>query len=505
MTLHTQLLEAVRAAFSGIYIHTLEPEEALSELVSLCHAQQWQLACWDLPSGLSLLGSTESQPELPTATDPLMAIRALAALQQPETTTLLVLWGFQRFLGSTEIVQALEQQLIDGKSRQAFVVILAPVVQLPLELERRFLVLEHALPDRDQLATIARGVATEPSEIPDETQFAAVLDAAVGLTRSEAEGAFALSLVRHGTLQADVIWDLKAQTLTKQGLLSLSRGTGTFQQLGGLAALKAFCQRSLLRPCRDQPLCRPRGVLLLGTPGVGKSAFAKALGTETGRPTLTLDIGALLGSLVGQTEANIRQALRIADAMAPCILFLDEVEKALAGATGGAHDSGVSTRLFGTLLTWLNDHTSDVYVVATCNDISRLPPEFSRSERFDGIFFLDLPTIPEREAIWDLYLDLFGLDPQQRLPTDTDWTGAEIRACCRLSALLDLPVYETARQIVPVAVTAAEAVERLRTWASGRCLAADVPGLYQYRPNSRATSTSENPQRRRVQRQPSDN
>lgn len=238
---------------------------------------------------------------------------------------------------------------------------------------------------------------------------------------------------------------------------------------------------------------------MLGVPGTGKSAFARSLGAETGRPTLILDIGALLGSLVGQTEQNIRQALRVADAMAPAILFCDEIDKALAGVTGsGKGDSGVSARLFGTLLTWLNDRTSDVYVVATCNDISRLPPEFARSERFDAVFFLDLPTAIERQAIWNLYLPQFELDTRQTRPTDEGWTGAEVRACCRLAALLDLPLVEAARYIVPVSATAAESVERLRSWASGRCLSANVPGLYQ------RSEPAASP-RRRVRRDPSAN
>ena len=164
-------------------------------------------------------------------------------------------------------------------------------------------------------------------------------------------------------------------------------------------------------------------MLLLGPPGSGKSAFCKALGAETGRPTLILDVGALLGSLVGQSEANIRQALRLVDAMSPCVVMIDEVEKALAGVARVAQaDSGVSARMFGTLLSWLNDHESDAFVVCTANDVSKLPPEFARAERFDGTFFLDLPGPAEKEAIWRMYLERFGLDPDQRRPRDRDWT-----------------------------------------------------------------------------------
>lgn len=204
-----------------------------------------------------------------------------------------------------------------------------------------------------------------------------------------------------------------------------------------------------------------------------------------------------MGSLVGQTESNIRQALKIADAMAPCVLFLDECEKALAGvASSGQTDSGVSARLFGTFLSWLNDRTSDVFVMATCNDITKLPPEFSRAERFDGVFFLDLPGATQKGTIWDICLSLFDLDPNQPQPRTKDWTGAEVRSCCRLAALLNVSLVEAAKNVVPVAVTAAESVSRLQAWASGRCLDADVPGLYQ--PNGSAS-----PKRRSIPRDPS--
>ena len=135
--------------------------------------------------------------------------------------------------------------------------------------------------------------------------------------------------------------------------------------------------------------------------------------------------------------------------------------------------------MFGTLLTWLNDHETDVFVVCTANDVSKLPSEFSRAERFDGVFFLDLPGVQERRAIWKLYIEQFSLDATQPKPVDADWTGAEIKACCRLAALLKVSLIEAAQNVVPVARTAAESVERLRTWASGRCLSADLPGIYQ--------------------------
>ena len=494
MTLTKQLSEYVEACFTGLWIESHEHDDALAEIAQLASAEKWRLAVWDLEQGLRIAGPKAGDS---SSSDPLAAIRAINALSQPDSSALLVLVNFHRFLQSAEIVQALARQLAAGKQNRTFVLILSPVVQIPTELEKLFVIVEHPLPGREQLGEIARGVAGEQYEAPGGVELERLLDAAVGLTRLEAENAFSLSLVRHDQFEVATLWELKAQMLKKSGLVTLHRGSETFDSLGGLDSLKAFCKRAI-RPRTPECRARPRGVLLLSPPGCGKSQFAKCLGNETGRPTLVLDIGSLMGSLVGQTEANIRQALKIADAMAPAVLFLDECEKALSGvASSGQTDSGVSARLFGTFLSWLNDHETDVFVVATCNDISKLPPEFSRAERFDGVFFVELPSAEQRQAIWRIYLKHYQLEGSQKLPPDDLWTGAEIKACCRLAALLDLPLAAAAQNIVPVARTSAESVEKLRQWATGRCLSADRPGFYQ---GGAAGSTS----RRRMNRGPSD-
>ena len=490
--LKEKLQELISACFTGIWIETHEQHEAIAEIQQLCQKQEWQLATWDIDRGLNI-GSGDNLLE---ATDPLAAIKAVNALATPDGAAVLVMNNLHKFISSTEILQALQHQLLAGKQNRTIVIGLSPCAKIPTELEKLFVVVEHSLPTREQLEEILRSIATEDGELPGDPLLQTVLDAAAGLTRLEAENAFSLSLVRHGRIEPNAIWELKAGMLRKSGLMQLYHGEEDFSSLGGLDNLKAFTKRCLLQPNRDNPLKQPRGVLLLGVPGTGKSAFAKCLGRETGRPTLVLDIGSLMGSLVGQTEANIRRALQIADAMSPCLLFVDELEKALSGATGsGQSDSGVSARLFGTLLSWMNDHTSNVYLIATCNDISKMPPELTRAERFDGIVFLDLPSREQKDVIWQQYLSTFGLDADQTLPNDKNWTGAEIRACCRLSALLDLPLKQSATNVVPVATTASESVERLRSWANGRCLDAEKGGLYQHRKKSGS--------RRKVSRDPS--
>lgn len=509
MTLRERLSEYIRAAFTGIWVESHEHEDALAEISQLCGQEKWRLAIWDLEQGLRTGGAASTD-----ATDPLAAIRAAASLfpsppatSKPKAKTevkaedpsaILVLVNFHRFIGSPEMIQALNKQLIAGKQNRTFVVVLSPVVQIPVELEKLFVVLQHDLPSRDQLAEIARGVATEAGELPSGAELDRVLDAAAGLTRYEAESAFSLSLVREAKVTAETLWELKSQMLKKSGLLQLHRGSERFDDLGGLEALKAFCRRVMRPRPNGTSKVRGRGIMLLSPPGCGKSAFAKSLGNETGRPTLVLDVGSLMGSLVGQSESNIRQTLRIVDAMAPAVLFIDECEKALSGvASSGQTDSGVSARLFGTLLTWLNDHTSDVFVVCTCNDISKLPPEFSRAERFDGVFFVDLPDAQQRQAIWQIYIAMYGLDARQQLPADDSFTGAEIKSCCRLAALLDVPLKAAAQNVVPVARTSAESIQKLRQWASGRCLSADQGGIFS---NGTAASAS----RRKVSRPPVD-
>jgi len=497
MTLQQHLYEHIAAAFTGLWVQSYEHEDALAEIAKLCSEHEWSLAVWDIDRGLQVNGQTAEG-----ATDPVAAIKSVNALapDNSQGSALLVLPNFHRLMNSAETIQALAHQIQEGRNRRTFIIVLSPLVQLPPELEKLFVVIEHELPGRDQLEEIARGVATEDNELPADADLVRLLDAAAGLTRFEAENAFALSLVRHERLTPEAVWELKAGMLKKSGLLELHRGSETFDDLGGLDAMKAFCRRALTTRPADDPV-RARGIMLLGVPGTGKSAFAKALGNETGRPTLMLDVGALMGSLVGQTEQNVRQALRIVDAMAPCILFCDEIEKALAGsASSGQTDSGVSARLFGSLLTWLSDHESDVFFIGTCNDISKLPPEFSRAERFDGVFFLDLPSAAEKDAIWSMYVERFGVNAGRKRPADTDWTGAEIRSCCRLARLLDVSLVEAAKNVVPVAVTAAEAVDRLRTWASGRCLCSHQPGIY-----SRQGNTKGKVRRRSVARDVSNN
>lgn len=274
MSLSERLSEYVRAAFSGVWIQSHEHDDALMEMGQVARENGWDLVSWDIDRGLSINGQVANPEITPAASDPLSAIKALGSLGSPSGTTILVLRNFHRFLGSAEIVQALDSAISRGKQDGKIVVILSPVVQIPVELERLFAVVEHDLPGRDQLEGIVRGIATEPGELPEGNDLGMVLDAAAGLTRVEAENAFSLSLVRHGRIVPETLWELKTGMLKKSGLLTLHRGGETFAELGGLEALKAFTRKALSGSRRGTGV-RPRGILLLGVPGTGKSAFAK--------------------------------------------------------------------------------------------------------------------------------------------------------------------------------------------------------------------------------------
>jgi len=245
MSLTQCLAEYVSACFTAIWIESAEHEDALREIAQMCRDQDWKLATWDVDRGLQIPGV--EQPADAGGNDPLAAIRAVNALASADSSALLVLNNFHRFMQSAEIVQALASQITAGKQNRTFIVVLSPIVEIPTELEKQFVVLEHDLPGRDQLEELARGIATEEGELPEGDALETVLDAAAGLTRYEAEGAFSLSLVRHSEINPEAVWELKSGMLKKSGLLTLHRGSEQFADLGGLESLKSFCLRAMRR------------------------------------------------------------------------------------------------------------------------------------------------------------------------------------------------------------------------------------------------------------------
>jgi hypothetical protein len=310
-----------------------------------------------------------------------------------------------------------------------------------------------------------------------------------GLTRRQIRFIIHESVAKDGHLNDEdlpAIQRRKRRLLEDAGVLDFVEAPTSLDDIGGLAKLKVWLK--VREVCFSDPtLPTPRGLLLLGVQGAGKSLASKAIATAWQRPLMRLDPGALFNKYVGETERNLRDALRQAEAMAPVVLWIDEIEKGFASAASTSTDGGVSRRMFGTLLTWMQEHQSPVFLVATANDIEALPPELLRKGRFDEIFFVDLPGPQVREVIFRIHLKKRGYQPGEfdlsALAAATDgYSGAEIEQAV-MSAHLTARAANTkpktqdivaiAQASPPLSVTMAEKISDLREWAVGRCVPAD--------------------------------
>jgi SpoVK/Ycf46/Vps4 family AAA+-type ATPase len=451
----------IRAGFPFIWVNTCEPDRAQNELADIAKSiHQKPASRWDVVSGTSVIGTLETQP-----CSPVKAIEGAAAAKKQVT----IFWNLHRFLGSIEIIQAIQNAIQALKYNASCIVVLAPDSdKIPAELSRFVVVWDFPLPDQAQIGeTMSR--IRQDAELPEIENTAPLVDAAIGLTVSEAEDAFALSVVEKRTLDPDVISREKAGALLRQAKITLERYPDHFSDLGGLDNLKKFTLSTAPSPLS-------LGCFLLGVPGAGKSTFARCLGNELGIPTLSLDFGRMMGSLVGQSEAAIRDALKSVDAMGRVVLFIDELDKGLAGSgSSGDLDSGTKAGVAGTFLKWLSDRTpGKAYVIATANKVSNIPPEYLRSERWDSLWYLDLPNAQEKDAIWEIWLKRFKLTDETSGVDDMDWTGAEIRSCCRIASMMKCDIEDAARYVIPVAKSMSESITSMRDWAKGRCLPASL-------------------------------
>jgi SpoVK/Ycf46/Vps4 family AAA+-type ATPase len=327
-------------------------------------------------------------------------------------------------------------------TKSAVIIIAGPQLEIPPELEKDSVIIDFELPTFGHLKTkltefsnTYRGRKNVVIDLADE-DIDALAKAAQGLTMAEAELAFAKALVADNRLdRSDVaqIIEEKKQIIRKTGILTFEE-PGNMCDVGGLENLKAWLSKRkdiLTERARKYNIPEPKGVMLTGVPGCGKSLCAKAMASFWSIPLLRLDMGAVFAGVVGSSEANMRKAIRCAEAMAPCILMIDEVEKGLAGSGGGGGDGGTSTRVFGTLLSWMSDKTCPVFVVATANEFDRLPPEMLRKGRFDEIFFVDFPHAGERTNILQIHIRKRGrnveiFDIPRLVEATKDFTGSEI-------------------------------------------------------------------------------
>jgi hypothetical protein len=477
-----RLSNYIRSGHSGLYIVSAEEHRVEAELKAVTAALGYGLCAWSTADGLVNTADGAVTP----CGDPLEAMSAVAALAD---NTLVLLRDFHMFLqdGNPVLVRAVKNCLAEGKSHGRCVVVLGCRMAVPPELEKEFTVLDFSLPGKAELGVVLDGVCdcAKTRRLKADAREAA-LDAATGLTTVEAENAFALSIVESKAISPQIIYREKAQTVKKGGLLEFVDAQETLEGVGGLDLLKNWLiqRKNAFGPkAREYGLPSPKGLLIIGIPGTGKSLTAKATASVFQRPLLKLDVGRLFGGLVGQSEGNLRSVIQTAEAIAPSVLWIDEIEKGFNGSkSSGISDGGTASRVFGSFVSWMQERTAPVFVVATANDVTQLPPEFLRKGRWDEQFFVDLPNAEEREAIWRIQIAKYGRKPDRfdvvRLARETEGlTGSEIEQAF-IDAMYaafdsgkdptDAVIAKVLEDLVPLSKLMSEQINALRKWAAGR-------------------------------------
>ncbi len=482
-----KIAKYLRAGYSGLYAVTGEERRAEAEIAAAAEATGRGLWAWSCTEGLIGIADGQARP----ASDPMDAIDAVAEL--PENSVV-VFRDLHMFLadGGPVLARAVKDMLARGKAMGKTAVVLGCRLALPPELEREFTRIDFPLPDAATLGLVLDGICASAKTKPPKAEARELLlDAAAGMTCDEAENALALSLARHRALKPESVAEEKAAAVARDGVLEVVETGDGLDGVGGLDALKTWLasrSRAFGRQARDYGLPAPKGVLIAGIPGTGKTMTAKATAQAFGRPLLKLDAGRLYGSLVGQSEENLRTAIATAEAMAPCVLLIDEIEKGFS--SGGSNlDGGTSSRVLGSFLSWLQDKTAPVFAVATANDVTRLPPELLRKGRFDELWFVDLPNAAERRQIWRVQIAGHGRRPEDfdidALARSSDGcTGAEIGQAFsdalyagfsenREPTMPD--IVGALAQTVPLSTLMSERITGLRQWAKGRARPAGAP------------------------------
>jgi len=486
----------IRARYPILYIVSAEESRVQQLVVEIAQRRQKKLFEWSCSTGIVPVGtSIQSQKHRNAPTkEPLVALDQVIDQVEP---AIFIFKDFHPYLSKNNfaVVRKLKEIALQLKNSFKTIILVSPTLEIPTELEKEVTVLSFPLPSREDLAALLDRIIEEVKQFKrvkidlDDVGRERLLQASLGLTLGEAENVFAKIIVKDERLTGEDVNEVlseKQQIIRKSGLLEYYATNETFSHVGGLSVLKDWLRKravAFTEEARAFGLPAPKGMLLLGVQGCGKSLCAKAVSCLWQLPLLRFDMGRMFGSLVGSSEENVRRAIAVAESVAPAILWVDEIEKAFAGAQGsGVTDGGTTARVFGTFLTWLSEKTAPVFVVATANDISQLPPELLRKGRLDEIFFVDLPSEEERLEIFRIHLAKRNREPEQfDLETLTarsgNFSGAEIEQAI-ISALYDAfyakhelrteDILRALLQTVPLSKTMDEQISRLRGWATGR-------------------------------------
>ncbi|MGB5974444.1 MAG: AAA family ATPase [Nodosilinea sp.] len=486
----------VQAQYPLIYLVTFEEERAEQTVAVVArHLAKEQevkgpmrVFTWTMTRGMVEFGSQGAGTQNNNTVSPEAAVEWVIRQREPG---IFIFKDLHPFKDSPAVTRCLRDAIVSLKGTRKTIVLMSPIQEIPIELEKEVVVLDFPLPNMSELDEVlstemnrARGssISTEERE--------KLLKAALGLTRDEAEKVYRKARVMAKRLTAeevDIVLSEKKQLIRRNGILEFMDVDETISSVGGLEELKHWLkQRSdaFTERAREYGLPQPKGMLILGVPGCGKSLIAKTTSRLWGLPLLRLDLGRVYdGSTVGRSEANLRNALRTAESISPCVLFIDEIDKAFAGGVGSSDsDGGTSSRIFGTFLTWMQEKTSPVFVMATANRVEKLPSEFLRKGRFDEIFFVDLANAEERKDIFHIHLqkrrrDIERFDLDQLTKVCDGFSGAEIEqglisamyeAFAQGREFTQLDIIAAIRATMPLSKTMSEQVTALRDWARQR-------------------------------------
>ena len=472
-------------------------------LVEIAAKRQKKVFEWTYSSGIVPAGtSIQSQKSRNTATkDPLAALDMVIDQVEP---AIFLFKDFHPFLtrNNFAVIRRLKDIAMHLKNSFKTIVLISPVMEIPAELDKEVTVINFLPPSKEDLGVLLDKIVEDLQGMKqveialDEEGRERLLQAALGLTLGEAENVFAKIVVKNQRLSADHVNEVfaeKQQIIRKSGLLEYYATDEDFTSVGGLAVLKDWLNKRVVAFTAEAHafgLPAPKGILLLGVQGCGKSLCAKAVSRLWQLPLLRFDMGRMFGSLVGSSEENVRRAITVAESIAPVVLWVDEIDKAFVGSqSSGVTDGGTTARVFGTFLTWLSEKRAPVFVVATANDVSQLPPELLRKGRLDEIFYVDLPSDEERAEIFRIHLTKRNRRPEDfdfadMVAASPDFSGAEIEEAI-ISALYDAfygkqelataHVIAALSQTVPMAKTMAEKITAQRNWAHGRARNASIP------------------------------
>jgi ATP-dependent 26S proteasome regulatory subunit len=499
----TELETLIRARYPVLYLVSWEEKKVERLMSRIAARRKKKVYTWSVTQGIQPLGAVvdPSKAKSSSTRDPSAALDHVLVSNE---SAIFLFMDFHPFLTKQNfaIVRKMREVAQTIKNSYKTLVIVSPVLELPVELEKELTVMQMALPGPDEFNELLERIIREVKDNPnvtvrvDEASRERVIKAAMGLTLAEAENVFAKTIVADGVLDSNdvsAIFAEKQQIIRKSGLLEYYEAQEDFGGVGGLGALKDWLAKRA-RAFTDEAagfgLPAPKGILLLGVQGCGKSLCAKAAASHWKLPLLRFDIGKMFGSLVGSSEENMRRAIQVAESVAPAVLWVDEIDKAFAGVSGsGGSDAGTSSRVFGTFLTWLSEKQSPVFVLATANDISNLPPELLRKGRLDEIFFVDLPNADERKEIVEIHVSKrgrssTGYDLARLVEASKGFSGAELEQAV-ISALYDAfyagteltgeGLLAAIEETVPLSRTMQEEIESLRAWAGTRARRATPP------------------------------